>query len=153
MAREDFSSLCETLHGHLTGLIDGRHGAFADQVLQIDLGGDRYAVDIAGVAAQSESGLVATVVVTLRPHHAATRRKKLLTEMDSKILEGVAAGVPTNKLATIVDLSRGGVEYHVTNLLRKLKAPNRTSLVSRAYALGILLPGTWPPKVVREFVM
>ncbi|ALG11524.1 hypothetical protein AOZ06_35820 [Kibdelosporangium phytohabitans] len=79
-------------------------------------------------------------------------RRKILTKMDSRILEGVAAGVPTAKLALMVDLSRGGVEYHVTNLLRKLSAPNRTSLVSKAYAEGILAAGTWPPKVVPDFV-
>ncbi|MFC0110760.1 response regulator transcription factor [Kibdelosporangium aridum] len=87
-----------------------------------------------------------------RPETTGGGTKKILTKMDSRILEGVAAGVSTAKLAVMVDLSRGGVEYHVTNLLRKLRAPNRTSLVSKAYAEGILEAGTWPPKVVPDFV-
>ncbi|ONI74768.1 hypothetical protein ALI144C_38855 [Actinosynnema sp. ALI-1.44] len=98
-----------------------------------------------------------TIIVMVAPDQqracaTVTRRRKFLTKMDSRILEGVAAGVPTAKLALMVDLSRGGVEYHVTNLLRKLSAPNRTSLVSKAYAEGILAAGTWPPKVVPDFV-
>jgi DNA-binding CsgD family transcriptional regulator len=152
LTRDEFPAVCETLRDHVTDLLDGRRATFTDLLTTTDLGGERYAVDIAGVAAHSEDGVVATVVLTLKPEHSP-RRKKLLTEMDARILEGVAAGVPTNKLATMVDLSRGGVEYHVTNLLRKLKAPNRVSLVSKAYALGILLPGMWPPKVVPDFVI
>lgn len=94
-----------------------------------------------------------TIVVMVAPGYCReSGSRRILTKMDSKILEGVAAGVPTAKLALMVDLSRGGVEYHVTNLLRKLSAPNRTSLVSKAYAEGILAAGTWPPKVVPDFV-
>ncbi|CAM3954351.1 LuxR C-terminal-related transcriptional regulator [Kibdelosporangium persicum] len=99
-----------------------------------------------------------TIIVMVAPDQQRTQRpdaikyRKILTKMDSRILEGVAAGVPTAKLAGMVELSRGGVEYHVTNLLRKLRAPNRTSLVSKAYAEGILAAGTWPPKVVPDFV-
>lgn len=152
MAHDEFSSLCETLRDHVAGLLDGRRGTFTEHVVTFDVGYERFAADIAGVAAHGDTGTVATVVVTLKPEHAA-RRKRLLTAMDARILEGIAAGVPTNKLATMVGLSRGGVEYHVTNLLRKLKAPNRTALVAKAYALGMLLPGIWPPKVVPDFVM
>nr|WP_052478811.1 LuxR C-terminal-related transcriptional regulator [Kibdelosporangium sp. MJ126-NF4]CEL20763.1 Regulator [Kibdelosporangium sp. MJ126-NF4]CTQ89676.1 Regulator [Kibdelosporangium sp. MJ126-NF4] len=93
-----------------------------------------------------------TIVVMVAPDQKHTASRKILTKMDSRILEGVAAGVSTAKLALMVELSRGGVEYHVTNLLRKLRAPNRTSLVSKAYAEGILAAGTWPPKVVPDFV-
>jgi DNA-binding NarL/FixJ family response regulator len=75
-----------------------------------------------------------------------------LTEMDALVLEGVAAGVPTTQLAAKVYLSRGGVEYHVTRLLREFRVSNRTALVSMAYATGILAVGQWPPCVVRDFV-
>ncbi|KPC87054.1 LuxR family transcriptional regulator, partial [Streptomyces sp. NRRL WC-3753] len=79
-------------------------------------------------------------------------RKKLLSEIDARILEGIAAGVSTIPLASRLYLSRQGVEYHVTGLLRKLKVPNRAALVSRAYSMGVLKVGTWPPKVVEDFI-
>lgn len=114
----------------------------------------RYFLDVvrrAGLRGETIIVMVAPEPVN-QPEATGTRTKKMLTKMDSRILEGVAAGVSTAKLAIMVDLSRGGVEYHVTSLLRKLSAPNRTSLVSKAYAEGILEAGTWPPKVAAEFV-
>jgi DNA-binding NarL/FixJ family response regulator len=159
LERDEFGSLCAILRDHVADLIIGRRGNFTEQVMTIGVGGEKYAADIAGVAVYGDAGTVATVILTLKPEHThfeesvTTRRKKVLTEMDAKILEGVAAGVPTVRLAAMVDLSRGGVEYHVTSLLRKLKVPNRTSLVSKAYAQGILAPGIWPPKVVPDFVV
>jgi DNA-binding NarL/FixJ family response regulator len=158
LERDEFGTLCAILRDHVADLVVGRRGNFTEQVMTIGVGGEKYAADIAGVAVYGDAGTVATVIVTLKPEHThfeetATRRKKVLTEMDARILEGIAAGVPTVRLAAMVDLSRGGVEYHVTSLLRKLKVPNRTSLVSRAYAQGILAPGIWPPKVVPDFVI
>ncbi|MET7762685.1 hypothetical protein ABZS71_11825 [Streptomyces sp. NPDC005393] len=40
----------------------------------------------------------------------------------------------------------------MTRLLRKLRVPNRAALVSRAYSMGVLNVGSWPPKVVEDFV-
>ncbi|MFJ3823645.1 helix-turn-helix transcriptional regulator, partial [Streptomyces nodosus] len=39
-----------------------------------------------------------------------------------------------------------------TCLLRKLRVPNRAALVSRAYSMGVLKVGVWPPKVVQDFI-
>jgi DNA-binding NarL/FixJ family response regulator len=72
--------------------------------------------------------------------------------MDARILEGVAAGVSTVRLADMLYLSRGGVEYHVSALLRKLKVKNRPALVSKAYSMGIFGVGSWPPRVLPEFL-
>ena len=44
------------------------------------------------------------------------------------------------------------MEYHVSALLRRFKAPNRPALISRAYKLGILSAGVWPPRIRPEFV-
>lgn len=75
-----------------------------------------------------------------------------LSKLDAQILEGIAAGESTIRLAGNVHLSRQGVEYHVTALLRIMSALNRPSLISRAYSMGILRPGEWPPRVPREFL-
>lgn len=75
-----------------------------------------------------------------------------LSEVAARVLEGIAAGDPTNRLAGRMHLSRQGVEYHVTALLRSMSALNRPSLISRAYSVGLLRPGEWPPRVPPEFV-
>lgn len=81
----------------------------------------------------------------------ATSHKLLLTEVDVRILEGVAAGVSTVELASVLYLSRGGVEYHVDTLMRKLKVNNRPALVSKAYFMGVLCPGV-PPRVHPDYL-
>jgi PAS domain S-box-containing protein len=78
-------------------------------------------------------------------------RKILLTDLDARILEGVAAGVSTVRLASNLYLSRGGIEYHVDILLRRLKVNNRPALVSKAYSMSLLRPG-WPPRVNPDFL-
>ncbi len=80
------------------------------------------------------------------------KRRRLLTELDARIMEGIANGMSTVSMATRLHLSRQGVEYHVGIMLKKLKAPNRAALVSRAYAMGLLDPSAWPPKVDPAFV-
>ncbi|MEV7231877.1 LuxR C-terminal-related transcriptional regulator [Polymorphospora sp. NPDC051019] len=72
-----------------------------------------------------------------------------LSELDAQIIEGIAAGECTIRIANRVYLSRQGVEYHVSKLLRHLRVSNRTALVAKAYALGILAAGTWPPAVTK----
>ncbi len=75
-----------------------------------------------------------------------------LTALDACILEGVAAGASTAELAAALYLSRQGVEYHIGLMLRQFQVPNRAALVSRAHSLGVLSVGTWPPRVVADFV-
>jgi DNA-binding CsgD family transcriptional regulator len=76
-----------------------------------------------------------------------------LTDLDARIVEGVAAGASTVLLADRLHLSRQGVEYRIAALLRRFQAPNRTALVARAYAMGALTVGGWPPKVLPELVV
>jgi DNA-binding CsgD family transcriptional regulator len=83
---------------------------------------------------------------------AIVQRGVLLTPMDAKILEGVAAGMSTGKLAAVLHMSRGGVEYRITALLRRFKAINRTELVSKAYSMGVLNTESWPPTVQSTYV-
>lgn len=71
----------------------------------------------------------------------------ILPEIPAHILEGLACGLSTQQLASQLNLSSRGVEYHISNMLRALKAPNRSALVARAYTLGILAPQHWPPHV------
>ncbi len=98
-------------------------------------------------------GLMALVCPTggSKADRAPASRQLLLTDLDARILEGVAAGVSTVCLASNLYLSRGGIEYHVDVLLRRLKVNNRPALVSKAYSMGLLRPG-WPPRVNPDYL-
>jgi DNA-binding CsgD family transcriptional regulator len=78
-------------------------------------------------------------------------RKLRLTDLDVRILEGVAAGVSTVQLASKLYLSRGGIEYHVDTLFRQLKVNNRPALIAKAYFMGVLCSG-WPPHVHPDYL-
>ncbi|MET7641828.1 PAS domain-containing protein [Streptomyces sp. NPDC005438] len=78
--------------------------------------------------------------------------QRKLTPLTAKVLEGVAAGDPTVRLAAKLFLSRQGIEYHVSILLRQFKVPNRTALAAKAYSMGMFSIGCWPPKVLPEYV-
>jgi DNA-binding CsgD family transcriptional regulator len=139
-------------------LVEGKRNRFATQVVAVRPEASAFTSSLTGVAVRGETPGIAAILVLMRPTHGAeeagvvTNRKKILTEIDARILEGIAAGFSTIPLASRLYLSRQGVEYHVTGLLRKLKVPNRAALVSRAYSMGVLNVGTWPPKVVEDFI-
>ncbi len=110
--------------------------------------GELIAVSVVGSLGEVDSILV-LVGRTSRvgKAQAMVQRGMLLAPMDAKILEGVAAGMSTGKLATVLHMSRGGVEYRITALLRRFKAVNRTELASKAYSMGLLTADSWPPTV------
>ncbi|MFE2294998.1 helix-turn-helix transcriptional regulator [Streptomyces sp. NPDC059452] len=75
-----------------------------------------------------------------------------LTAVDVRILEGVAVGTPTVRLAASLYLSPQGIEYRIGLMMRHFQAANRPALVSRAHSLGVLSVGAWPPRVLPEFL-
>lgn len=64
-----------------------------------------------------------------------------------RVLELVALGLSSREIADSLWVSRQAITYHIGNLFSKLGAHSRAGLVARAYALGFLDPGTWPPIV------
>lgn len=54
-------------------------------------------------------------------------------------------GATTARAVKETGLTTDGVIYHLRRLSARWGAPNRTGLVARAYALGVLTPGVWPP--------
>ncbi|MGP4002430.1 LuxR C-terminal-related transcriptional regulator [Streptomyces sp. 8N706] len=139
-------------------LLEGRRDRFAAHVVALRPTGDAFTGSLTAAVVSDYAPDPAAVLVLMRSKESAeddavvAPRKKLLSEIDARILEGIAAGLSTIPLASRLYLSRQGVEYHVTGLLRKLKVPNRAALVSRAYAMGVLTVGTWPPRVVDDFI-
>jgi PAS domain S-box-containing protein len=66
---------------------------------------------------------------------------------EQEILELVAAGGTSASIARALGITPDGVTYHLTRLSGRFAVPNRTALVARAYALGLLETRTWPPRV------
>ncbi|MFJ9037125.1 helix-turn-helix transcriptional regulator [Streptomyces sp. NPDC102406] len=65
---------------------------------------------------------------------------------EGRILALLAAGASTARAARETGLTTDGVTYHLRRLSRRWGAANRTELVARAYAAGVLEPGVWPPR-------
>jgi DNA-binding CsgD family transcriptional regulator len=112
---------------------------------------------LTGFAVRGDGGHIDSLMALVylqggtRNGRSAASRKLVLTDLDARILEGVAAGVSTVRLASMLFLSRGGIEYHVDILMRRLKVNNRPALVSKAYSMGLLRQG-WPPRVHPDYL-
>ncbi|MER7792190.1 LuxR C-terminal-related transcriptional regulator [Streptomyces sp. NPDC097640] len=151
-------SLRHPLRHQFARLVDGSRRRFATHVVAVSAEGTAFTSALTAVAVRGETSRVASILVVMRSADGfedadvVTQHKKVITEIEARILEGIAAGISTIPLASRLYLSRQGVEYHVTRLLRKLRVPNRAALVSRAYSMGVLEVGSWPPRVVRDFV-
>ncbi|MFI6151574.1 LuxR C-terminal-related transcriptional regulator [Kitasatospora sp. NPDC051170] len=65
---------------------------------------------------------------------------------EARILAAAARGATTARIAKEIGLTTDGVNYHLTRLTRRWHVPNRTALVARAYAYGVLAADTWPPE-------
>jgi DNA-binding CsgD family transcriptional regulator len=158
------SSARARISWQLRGLVLGERSRFTERVLA-HRGSSTPNLKITGISVVNDAGLVESLIVLVQPdeppaHQEAAapavplhaKVRKPLTKMDAGVLEGVASGMSTVKLATDLFLSCGGVEYHVSALMKRLKAGNRSELVSKAYAAGLLSVGVWPPRVAAEFV-
>jgi PAS domain S-box-containing protein len=151
-------SVREKLALQLARLADNQQLRSAARFVALRTDGTTLAGELTAFAVHSEVGAVDAIVVLMHPDAAGgdgqlvSEHTKVLTEMEARILEGIAAGASTVQLAVSLYLSRGGVEYHVTALLRKLKVQNRSALVSKTYSMGLFEVGSWPPRVLPEFV-
>ncbi|MEZ0093493.1 LuxR C-terminal-related transcriptional regulator [Streptacidiphilus sp. EB129] len=117
-----------------------------------------FSWDLTGMAVVGDVGDVKTFVMLADParldedSRVLISPKKVLKQIDARILEGVATGVTTVQLAASLYLSRQGIEYHVSNMLRQFKVTNRAALVSKAYSMGLFGVGSWPPRVLPEYI-
>ncbi|WP_327243440.1 PAS domain-containing protein [Streptomyces sp. NBC_01320] len=134
-------------------LVQGRKACLGD--LSIDTCFDHTAVsgELTAFPVEDDSGRVEAIMAQFTPgetagdHHARVRPQGKLTPLSAKVLEGVAAGDPTVRLAAKLFLSRQGIEYHVGALLRQFDVPNRTALAAKAYSMGMFSMGCWPPRL------
>ena len=87
---------------------------------------------------------------TLHPDFGSVellRPARRITPAELRVLQFVALGLTSREIAERLWVSRQAVTYHIGNLFTKLRADSRAGLVARAYAIGILSPGMWPPGV------
>jgi PAS domain S-box-containing protein len=139
-------------------ILKGRRLRFVERLTGVGPSAAVFTGDITGIAVHGSSGELTMIAVVINPDKpdpltaVTVDRNRILTELDARILEGIAIGESTVRLSCKLFLSRQGVEYHVGTMLRRLKAPNRAALVSRAYSMGVLSVATWPPKVSPDFV-
>lgn len=142
------------LHGPCRGEA-GRDPGTSAQLTMVDRHGERVAVLVAWASLTAAVHLHCTecstsaVIVRATGAPAHQLSAPALSEVTARILEGLACGLSTQQLASRLCLSNRGIEYHISNMLRSFNAANRSALVARAYALGIISPLYWPPRVRR----
>ncbi|MCZ1021080.1 response regulator transcription factor [Streptomyces noursei] len=84
-------------------------------------------------------------LVTARPTPPRPPRgAPALTGRELEILRLMATGLPNPGIADRLVISLETVKTHVSNLLAKLDARNRTQAVILAYECGFVVPGTGP---------
>ncbi|MFY1636262.1 LuxR C-terminal-related transcriptional regulator [Solwaraspora sp. WMMB335] len=135
--RHRFSALLTDAYPHFVGLAE---------VIAADT--RLAACHVTAIAVRGAEPPADSVLVMLTPETRV--RRPQLTEVGARVLEGLAGGASTAELAASLHLSRKGVEYHVTALLRQARVTNRTALVAWAYHSGVLVPGSWPPRLAPE---
>jgi DNA-binding CsgD family transcriptional regulator len=69
-----------------------------------------------------------------------------LTRREIDVLLFVAEELDNAEIAAELGISIRTVEAHVASMLRKVGSKNRAGLITRSYASGVLLPGTFPPR-------
>ncbi|MFJ8533715.1 PAS domain S-box protein [Streptomyces sp. NPDC093591] len=112
-------------------------------------GAERYgeltADPVSDTVEETPALLVMLRVLGEREPHRRTPPK--VTPMEAHILTLLAGGATTAQAARETGLTVDGVNYHLRRLSTRWHATNRTELVARAYALGVLAAGVWPPTV------
>ncbi|HEV2244199.1 MAG TPA: helix-turn-helix transcriptional regulator [Streptosporangiaceae bacterium] len=73
------------------------------------------------------------------------------TDRETSIICLIAAGLTNAQVAWRLCISHHTVAQHVAEMLRRSSARNRCELVARAYAVGSLRTGVWPPRHSNEY--
>ncbi|MFI6350940.1 PAS domain-containing protein [Streptomyces sp. NPDC050560] len=139
-------------------LLDGHETRLASRSVAMWFHDSTVFGQLTAVPVEGDNGEIEMVLVQFTPGQAAEGHQGLvgpqwkLAPITAKVLEGVAAGDPTVRLAAKLFLSRQGVEYHVSYLLRSFKVPNRTALAAKAYSMGMFSIGSWPPRVLPDYI-
>jgi DNA-binding NarL/FixJ family response regulator len=82
-------------------------------------------------------------VVRRRPTSPALTRTALpeLTDRERDVLDTVAQGLSNAEICAALHMSLSTAKTHISHLLMKLDARDRTQLVVQAYEAGFAVPG------------
>jgi DNA-binding CsgD family transcriptional regulator len=69
-----------------------------------------------------------------------------LTERELQVLELLASGLSTERIADALWVSPQAVSYHLGNMYAKFGCSNRAGLVARAFVGDVLDASAWPPR-------
>jgi PAS domain S-box-containing protein len=110
-------------------------------------GGERYGELTADPVSDTveETPTLLVMLRVLGDREAPEQRPVKVAPVEARILALLAGGATTARAARETGLTVDGVNYHLRRLSPRWGAANRTELVARAYALGVLAPGVWPP--------
>jgi DNA-binding NarL/FixJ family response regulator len=72
------------------------------------------------------------------PREHRRRNVPLLTERERAVLRLIALGKRNKDISEILFISEHTVKFHLTGLLQKLQASNRTDVVTKALNLGLI---------------
>jgi PAS domain S-box-containing protein len=149
--------LREFLAVWLTELLGGGRDHFTSRIVVPRRGRPPLVGTLTATAVRGGQPGRAAAVLFVRVAHGTApaggrEDARMLHEVDARILEGIAAGLSSASLASRLFMSRQAVEYHVGRLMRRACVPNRVALVARAYSLGVLRIGDWPPRVGDDLI-
>ncbi|MEN2423436.1 PAS domain-containing protein [Streptomyces rimosus] len=102
-------------------------------------------VDPVGDPSETPPALLALLRVHEEPPPAPARDREAASPVETHILALAASGATTAAIGSHLGLTVDGVNYHLTRLARRWRVQGRTALVAKAYVLGVLAPGVWPP--------
>jgi DNA-binding CsgD family transcriptional regulator len=68
-----------------------------------------------------------------------------LTGREMEVLLLAAEGLSSKQIARTLAISVRTVDEHIDSMRQRSGSRNRTELVARCYAAGILITGVWPP--------
>lgn len=128
------------------------YAPFDERIVSVDGEHPAFVGTVTGMAVLGEPGELVTTIVVVTPEKSPSGAEFRLGEMDARILEGIANGESTIRIAGRLFLSRQGVEYHVGAMLRRLGVPNRAALVSKAFSMGLFHVAAWPPRILSAYV-
>ncbi|GHF85594.1 hypothetical protein GCM10018790_73930 [Kitasatospora xanthocidica] len=112
-------------------------------------GGERcgeMTVDLVSDTPEQTPNLLLSLRTVEAPREAPPGPRAEVSPVEARILAAAARGATTAQIAREIGLTADGVNYHLARLSRRWRVPNRTALVARAYATGVLAADTWPPE-------
>ncbi|MFJ7275133.1 LuxR C-terminal-related transcriptional regulator [Kitasatospora sp. NPDC098663] len=97
-----------------------------------------------------QPNLLLSLRTRAEPPAPASAPRAEVSPTEARILAAAARGDTTAQIGREIGLAADGVNYHLARLSRRWHVPNRTALVGRAYAFGVLVAEVWPPEPARR---